>query len=52
MSKYTITVSDRKTKKTLLIELRVTLDAALKVFGDMCNSLNAELYEVSLEREE
>ena len=52
MVKYTITVSDRKTKKTLLTEYRVTLADALKLFKDLSRSLTAKLYEVSLELED
>ena len=52
MSKYTITVSDRKTKKILLTEYRVTLADALKLFKELSRSLTAKLYDVSLELEE
>ena len=49
MIRYIIKVSNRETKKLLLTEDKVILADAIKLFKALALSLNAKLYEVSLE---
>ena len=49
MIKYIIKVSNRETKKLLLTEDKLIKADAWKLFMELSRSLNAKLYEVSLE---